>query len=331
MDKINIGVIGFGHNGRAFCERYHRNPRCRLAAICDINKERLQNAMEIYGASGVKGYSFDDEILNDKCINAISIHTPDCFHREPFVKALDTGHHVFVEKPMADSEEDVKAMVEAYRRHKDRIAQVGHILRFDKYMKFVKQLIEQGTLGDIFYMEADYIHDLRYQLHMEEWKVTAESPMIGGGCHPLDILRWFAGDVVEVSAMSNHIAYPEMKEDATIVALFKFRNGAVGKVTTLYGSVGPRPFGNNMSIYGTLGSIVRDKICINGMGENWLKLPENFDPSHDYTPEIEHFLSCIETGKKPLITPEDAANTVIAGLYSLKSCVEKRTLAVPAI
>ena len=328
MEKIRIGVIGLGHNGRAFCDRYAKLPVCVLAAVCDTDESRLKDAKDTY--AGVRGYK-DYTILQDGGIDAISIHTSDNLHAEPFVKALEAGFHVFVEKPMADTADDVRTMVAAYRKHKDKTALVGHVLRYDKYFTLVKQLVGQGSLGEIFYMEADYIHDLRYQLKMEDWKITRESPMIGGGCHPLDILRWLVGDAMEVSAMSNHIAYPEMKMDATITATFKFANGAVGKVTTLYGNASPRPYGFNLSVYGTLGSIVRDKISFNGLGEEWLPLPDGFDTHHDYTPEILHFIDCIRTGSKPLITPEDAANTVLAGLTAVESCIEKRTLAIPAV
>lgn len=327
MSKTGVGVIGLGHNGMAFCERYLKNPKCELVAVCDTDETRLQYAADKFGVKRYRDY----EILNDPAIEAISIHTPDCSHREPFVKALETGRHVFVEKPMADTEEDTRLMVECYRKHKDKAVLVGHVLRYDKYFSLIKQLVEQGTLGDIFYLEADYIHDLRYQQHMEDWKISRESPMIGGGCHPLDLLRWYAGDAIEVSAMSNHIAYPEMAEDASIIATFRFENGAVGKVTTLYGNASPRPYAFNLSVYGTKGSVVRDKISINGMGEQWLSLPEVFDPTHDYSPEIDHFLDCIQNGKKPLITPEDAANTVIAGLYAIRAGKEKKILSIPSV
>ena len=330
MRKVKVGVIGLGHNGRAFCDRYIKNPKCELAAVCDIDESRLEDALAAYKGTGVKGYK-DYESLLVQGIDAISIHTPDHLHKEPFIKALETNHHVFVEKPMADTIEDIEAMVASYRKHKDKTVLVGHILRFDKYFEFVKQLVDQGTLGDIFYVEADYIHDLRHQLFMEKWKITDESPMIGGGCHPLDILRWYVGDAVEVSAMSNHIAYPELVEDATIIAMFKFQTGVVGKVTALYGNASPRPYGFNLSVYGTKGTVCREKLSLNGMGEQWLDMPQNFDPRHDYTPEIDHFLTCIQTGKSALITPEDAANTVISGLYAIQSLKEKKVLTIPSV
>ncbi|MEA4889139.1 MAG: Gfo/Idh/MocA family oxidoreductase [Clostridiaceae bacterium] len=327
MNRLRIGVIGLGHNGMAFCERYANHARCELAAVCDRDEARLKYAVDKFGVRGYNGY----EILNEKGIDAISIHTPDCHHAEPFIKALETGHHVFVEKPMADNIEDCKLMVEAYRKHKGKTCMVGHVLRFDKYFSIVKKWIDLGILGDIFYVEADYIHDLRCQYHMEEWKIVKEIPMLGGGCHPLDILRWYVGDAIEVSAMSNHIAYPEMKEDASIIATYRFANGAVGKVTTLYGNVSPRPYVFNLSIYGTKGSIVRGKLSLEGMGEKWMNMPESFDSDHDYSPEIEHFLTCIEKNQKPLITPQDASNTVIAALYAVKACKEKSILQIPGI
>ena len=327
MSNIGVGVIGLGHNGMAFCERYFRNQKCELVAVCDIDENRLNCATEKFKVKGYKDY----EILNEENIQVISVHTPDCFHKEPFIKALDTGHHVFVEKPMADTVEDCSQMVDCARKHKDKICMVGHVLRFDKYFSCIKKWIDMGTLGDIFYVEADYIHDLRYQYHMEEWKIMREIPMLGGGCHPLDILRWYVGNAVEVSAMSNHIAYPQMVEDATIIATYKFESGAVGKVTTLYGNVSPRPYAFNLSVYGTKGSVVRGRMCLDGVDEDWIELPKSFDSNHDYSPEIEHFITCIEKNQKPLITPEDAANTVIAGLFAVKASNGKSVLSIPFI
>ena len=324
MEKVKIGVIGLGHNGMAFCERYAKNPRCELTAVCDTDAERLDTAVRAYGAKGYADYG----ILNDKSIQAISIHTPDHLHREAFVMAMEAGFHVFVEKPMADTEKDVQAMVETYRKHTDKTALVGHILRYDAYFALIKKWIGLGLLGEIFYLEADYIHDLRYQYHMEPWKVETEIPMVGGGCHPLDILRWYTGDAVKVSAMQNHISYREMKADTAQTAIFTFASGAVGKVTSLYGSVGPRPDNFNLSVYGTKGTVVRNKVSFDGM-HSWMDIPEAFDPSHDYMPEIDHFSDCITGRAKPLITPADAANTVIAALCAVKSAASGQMLDIP--
>ena len=327
MKKVNVGVIGLGHNGNAFCERYMKNEKSRLIAVCDLDNTRLETVMKKYNVKGFSNY----DIFKEPGIDLISIHTPDHLHKEPFIKAIEHGYHVFVEKPMADTEEDLMKMVKAAENNTGKVYAVGHILRFDAYFELVKKWIDLGVLGDIFYVECDYIHDLRYQYFMEEWKISKEIPVLGGGCHAIDLLRWFVDDIMEVSSFSNRTAYPEMKEDSSMVTMLKFKNGCLGKVTSLYGCRSPRPQAFNLSIYGTKGSIVRDKLSIDGLGEKWMDIPEIVDANHDYMPEIDHVLDCILNNKPALVTPREGLKTCIAGLYSVKSAKENRTIKLPEV
>jgi UDP-N-acetylglucosamine 3-dehydrogenase len=327
MKQINVGVIGLGSNGRSFCDRYMTNSRTKLVAICDVDNERLTTCIEKYK---VRGYS-DYDILNNRDMDLISIHTPDHLHKEAFVRAVESKHHVFVEKPMADTEKDLREMVSVAEQHPGKVYAVGHILRFDKYFSLIKKWIDSGILGDIFYMECDYIHDLRMQQHMENWKISKEIPMLGGGCHPLDLLRWYAGDVDEVMSLSNHIAYPEMREDASMVSIFTFKSGCIGKVTSLYGNVGPSPHSYNLSVYGTKGTIVRDKVSFDGMEQEWMELPVDFDKTHDFMTEIDHLADCIFNKTEALVSPREGAKSSLAGLYAVLSAKEKKLIKVPEI
>ena len=327
MEKLKVGVIGLGHNGMAFCERYAKNPKTTLVAVCDVNNDRLETAVERFN---VKGYC-DYSILEDEQIDLISIHTPDHLHKEPFILAAKKGFHVFVEKPMADNETDIREMVAISDIRTDKVFSVGHVLRFSEYFKLVKKWIDMGLLGEITYVEGDYIHDLRYQQYMEEWKLSKEIPILGGGCHPIDLLRWFIGDISEVMSFSNHIAYPEMREDTSMVSVFRFKSGCVGKVTSLYGNPSPNPEVYNLSIYGTKGAIVRGKVSFDGLGEKWMDIPSAHDKTHDYMPEIDHIAECIIKGKQCLVTPREAAKASIAGLYAMQSATEKRVLTIPEV
>jgi predicted dehydrogenase len=321
---INVAVIGLGHNGLAFCERYVKNNKSNLVGVCDIDRERQQYAERQYN---VRGYKYD-EIFTDKSIDLISIHTSDNAHKDPFIRAVEGGFHVFVEKPMADKEEDILEMAKC-AAHGNKVYAVGHVLRFDRYFQAVKKIIDDGALGDIFYVECDYIHDLRYQAEMEAWKLTDEIPVLGGGCHPIDLLRWYAGDISEVASFSNNIAYPAMKHDASMVTMLKFKNGCIGKVTSLYGVAAPRPDNFNLSVYGTKGTIVRDKMCLDSLGHNWIDIPAASDPSHDYMPEIDHVLDCIIKGKPALVTPYEAYRTCMTGLYAEQAAMENKIITVP--
>lgn len=333
MEKIKVGVMGLGWNGMLFCDKYSSNPDCELVAVAEHKAERRETAVKKYG---VKGYS-EYEILEDKDIDVISIHTPDHVHVEPFVKALEAGKHVFVEKPLANDLEGIKTMVSASLKHSSQVQLVGQILRFGKYFETVKKWIDDGVLGEICYLESDYIHDLRYQQHLEQWKVNKEVPMLGGGCHSLDLLRWLAkdacGDITKVSAMSHHISYKEMKADTSIVTNYRFKSGAIAKVATLYGGPAPRPFGFNLSVFGTKGAVVRDRLCLDGIGEESMNIPEMlYDPTFDFAPEVAHFINCIKEGNtQTRVMPQDAAQTVLAAIVGTEAAQIQQTLDIPNI
>jgi predicted dehydrogenase len=323
MEKIKTAVVGLGGNGRAFCELYRKNEKCSLEAVCDIDSERQRAVSE---KTGVPGRSLEN-ILSDGSFDLISIHTSDNTHKEPFVKAVKAGYNVFVEKPMADNEADLKEMVNCAAEGR-KVYAVGHILRFDPYYSLVKKWVDMGLLGEIVYAECDYIHDLRIQAAMEQWKIENEIPVLGGGCHAIDLLRWYAGDINEVSSYSNHIAYREMLHDTSMITMLKFTSGCIGKVTSLYGCPAPRPPMFNLSLYGTKGAIVRDKVSFDGMGEEWMLIPFSPDLGHRFMPEIDHVLTCILENRKPLVTPVEGYKASYTGLMAEKSAREKRPISI---
>jgi predicted dehydrogenase len=323
MNKIRVGVIGAGHNGLGWCEDYHKSATTELVAICDRDGERLAAATNRFPRADA--YS-DYQILERDDIDAISIHTSDHLHAEPFIKTLAAGKHAFVEKPMANSIEDLKLMLKAARAAPHLKTMVGHVLRFNPHFAMLKKLITDGHLGEIFYMEADYIHDLRYQQYMEQWKLDEEIPIVGGGVHELDLLRWYCGDIVSVKADQNHIAYREMKAPTTQVGLFTFANGAIGKVTALYGSIGARPPLANMTIYGTKGTIRRDGLALDGM-EELIKLPYDYE-GHPYSPQVEHFADCIIADRDVLVPAEEGAKSAQACLLAYEAATTGQTIAV---
>ena len=322
-DPIGIAVLGLGHNGRAFCRAYADNPAARVLAVCDRDPERLRATAYEYDVKGYQDYSF----LDRPDLQAVSIHTGDHQHAEPFLRALAAGKHVFVEKPFANSLDDVSRMLAAAQAS-DRIVMVGQVLRFNPFFRAVKQWVEAGALGDLFYLEADYIHDLRYQRDMEQWKVTEEISIVGGGCHPLDLLRWYAGDITEVFAYANRIAYSEMAHPTTCVSVYRFASGAVGKVTALYGCVNPMPELYNLGVFGTRGSVVRNHLSLDGL-HSWMEIPAP-PPGHPYEPEVAHFLDCIGSGKQPLVGALEGAKTAAATLCAAESARTGKPVQVPA-
>ena len=211
---VRVGMVGLGHNGIAHLKAHRRVRKSEIVALCDANPERLEAASKEFGIE--RTYRSAEELCAQPDIEAVSINTGDQFHAEPFVAAVRNGKHVLVEKPLANTREQVEAMVAAARAAdpKQRLA-VGYILRFNPGFEKIHEICRSGQMGQIYYLEGDYIHNLLYQAKQTDtltgvnWYLEYERPMVGGGSHALDLLRWFSGaQVVEVSGYSNHVAFP---------------------------------------------------------------------------------------------------------------------------
>jgi len=337
MAGLRVGVVGLGGNGRAFVRGYLASKRAELVAVCDLDPERVQMVRDEHGVE--VGYNDLDEMLTREHLDVLSVHTPDHMHADPFIAGLEAGCHVFVEKPMGNTMEDLERMTAAARAS-DHKTLVGHILRFNPFFAEVKELCAAGELGEVFYLEADYIHRLVRQGIAERtnpylgninWWLDHEKPIVGGGGHQLDLLRWYAdSNVVAAFGLGNSIAFPAMKHDDCMVGVFKMESGAVAKVTGAYGVVGPRPQHCNLAVYGTEGTI-RGGQLIKGEHDE----PEITDlatkqiSGHPFEPEIEHFLECIIEDEPTLTDAFDGANSAAATIMAAESILSGRPEPVP--
>ncbi len=332
--RIKIGMIGMGANGEAHLRNFIKHPYAEVVAICETNKKRLKEISEKYNIAR----TFTDmSIINQKDIDAITIHTPENLHRAPFVTALRASKNIFMEKPMTDSEEDLRTMVAEARKSDGKVL-VGFILRFDPLFREVKTLVDDGKLGKIFYMEADYIHNLIEEYDLSPYRShTATNwqefmhAMPNDGVHAIDLLRFITDDEpIKVMSYANRISLPDAKYEATVVSIFKFASGCIGKVTVLYAPVGPRPTAFNLSLYGTEGTVVRDQVCLERCGK-FEKFKEKYQEGHPFKPEDNHFIECLVKGKKMLTDTVDGAKSEIAGIYADKAIREGKPVKIPQV
>ena len=336
--KIGVGFIGLGHNGVAHIDAHRAVGKSEIVALCDRNEERLRAAGERFG---VRRLYRDLEILDDPRVEAVSINTGDGAHCEPFVAAMKKGKHVLIEKPLANSEEAVAEMVAAYHAAHGRLkVQVGYILRFNPLWEAVHRTAREGRLGDIYYMEGDYIHNLLYQAKQTDtatgrnWYLEEEIPMVGGGSHPLDLLRWISGkEVVSAAGFSTHAAFPEMKNDDCQVALFRFEDGSIAKVAALYAPrCGMAPH-YNVRVYGTLGTVERDTMAVSAGPDDVhpafrpIEVPQI--SGHPYNREVEDWLDAIAQDRLPRTPLCDGANSTVATLGAVRALREGCTVAIP--
>lgn len=337
--RVKVAVIGLGANGRQHAVAHAASPKAELVALGDVNESKLHHVGNELGVRKLCRNA--DDLFADPEIEAVSIHTPDGQHKEPFLKALKAGKHVFVEKPLANTEADVAEMVEAAAGGgRSRKIGVGYILRFNPVFEAIHDTVQARRLGRVYYMEADYVHNLHRKKHETDpltgynWYLREQVPMVSGGSHCIDLLSWIKADSpVSVVGYSNHFAFPELSTDDCMVALFRFRDGAVAKVAALWGPECPKPPFYNLRIYGTEGTVERDEICRRAAepGGRWAFEPVEASriQGHPYEPEIDDWLTAILEDRPVRTSLKDGANSTMAALRAVRACREGKELPIP--
>jgi len=187
-----IAIIGCGGiaNGKHM-PSLSVQKKVEMVAFCDIIEERAVKAKDEYGLEDAKVYTDYREVLKDKTIDIVHVCTPNDSHAEIAIAALESGKHVMCEKPMAKKADDALRMLEAAERTGMKLT-IGYNNRFRADSLHLKQVCEDGGLGEIYYAKA---HAVRRRA-VPTWGVFLDEekqgggPLIDIGTHALDLTLW---------------------------------------------------------------------------------------------------------------------------------------------
>ena len=148
---LNIGVIGYGYWGPNIVRNFNGIDSAKVISLCDLNDGVLGKARKLYPAMAT---STDvNDVLSSKDIDAVAIITPVFTHFELAKKALENGKHVFVEKPFTSTVAQAEELVELADKKNLKIM-VDHTFLFTGAVRRIKELIEEGTLGKLYYYDS---------------------------------------------------------------------------------------------------------------------------------------------------------------------------------
>ncbi len=153
-ENLGVGVIGAGYWGRNMLRTLSSNERTRLLHVCDRNATALDSVSHLY--SDVKMTRGFDDMLADSDVEAVYIATPPATHAELASAALRAGKHVLVEKPLSMTLADASAVRELAERHR-RTLMVGHTFLYSPPVLKLKELIADGALGTLCYVESQRV------------------------------------------------------------------------------------------------------------------------------------------------------------------------------
>ena len=152
---VKLGVIGYGYWGPNIVRNFAGHQDCNVVAVCDKNPAALARVVGRH--PGIRVTTEVDDIVTSPEIDAVAIVTPVSYHYELAKKALENGKHVFVEKPFTATSAQAEELVELAERKNLQIM-VDHTFLFTGAVRKIKQLVDDGTLGPLYYYDSTRVN-----------------------------------------------------------------------------------------------------------------------------------------------------------------------------
>ena len=207
MSKIvKVGIIGCGFiaNSKHLPSLNRQRDRVEIVGLCDLEIEKAEKAKAKYQLDSAELYTDYKEMIARDDIDVIQVCTPNVTHCELTCNALKAGKHVMCEKPMAITAEEAQKMIDTAKECGKKLT-IGYQNRFRDDVTFVKNAIDEGQLGEIYYGKA---HAIRRR-GVPTWGVFTDKskqgggPLIDIGTHALDITLWYM-DNYEVESVTGN-------------------------------------------------------------------------------------------------------------------------------
>lgn len=227
--KIRFAVVGCGHIGKRHAEMVVRDPGAELVALCDIRpKEEL--GIEAYP---VAFFSDMTSLLQSGLdIDVINICVPNGLHAELAIQAIESGHHVVIEKPMALQVQDAEQVLQTSLKYQKEVFCVMQN-RYSPPSVWIKQMIDSGRLGKIYLVQLNCFWN-RDERYYKPGGWHGDACLDGGTLftqfsHFIDIMYWLFGDIQHIQARFANFNHQQLTdfEDSGLVT-FEFVNGGMG-------------------------------------------------------------------------------------------------------
>ena len=248
MDQspLRVGSIGIGWWSDVLADAVQRSGKLKLVACYSRSAGKRKNFADKYGCRAAESYA---ALLADPEIEAVINTTPNDVHRSTSCAAAAAGKHLFLDKPIANSVADGRAITEACRKAGVVLA-LGYQRRRESHFRWIKQQIEAGHFGKLVHAEANISRDRLGKIDLSSWRYQAAG-MPGGvmlqiGIHYTDVLEYLLGPIRTVRAQSARLVLPGDNPDVASLIL-EHEGGALSTLNASYASASEYYL---MNIYG---------------------------------------------------------------------------------
>jgi predicted dehydrogenase len=306
-----------------------RSNQFEIAACYTRSDGKRQAFAKKYGCSAAPGY---EAILKDKSIVAVINTTPNNVHLETTSAAALAGKHVFLDKPIANTIADARALTEACRKARVVLA-LGYQRRKESHFRWVRRQIDDGIFGKLVNAEANISRDRLGQFDRNSWRYTAEG-MPGGvmlqiGIHYTDVLEYLLGPIKAVNGRLAQLVLPGDNPDVASLVM-EHENGALSTLNASYASASEYYC---MNIYGKEASAYYDL----HQGLRFLKRgskcaqPVPCEKNDTIREELEEFADAVRGKGQPEMNGEAATRSLAVLRAGIKSARDGRRVEVAEI
>jgi predicted dehydrogenase len=317
--KLGIGVIGCGYWGKHYVRIFQELPQSQVHLASDLSDDSLQAVSKYHTTVGVtRNYR---EIIRSKDIDAVVVSTPATNHFEITKACLENGKHVLVEKPLATTVAESEQLVELSQKHK-RTLMVGHTFMYNSGVRKVKECIDNGSTGTIYYLNAT-----RTNLGPIRQDVNALWDLAP---HDISIFNYLLGDMPYAASATGAHYLGSGREDVVFVTLM-YPNDVIGHIHVSW--LDPNKV-RQVTVVGSCQRIVFDDLSMmdrvriyekgvwaeqdhdENYGEFRLKVHDGdiISPRIDTNEPLKemstHFIDCVQTGATPLTDGENGLDVV---------------------
>ncbi len=323
-----------------------KNNNLEFVAMCDICPEAMKEKSDKFGLQHVKQYTDYKEMVEKERPELVAIATESGKHAEIALDCISAGCNLIIEKPIALSIEDADAIIKA-AKEKNVVVCANHQNRFNKSIQKIRDALERGRFGKMFYGTAHirWCRDYEYYSRAD-WRGTWDQDggaLMNQCIHNIDLLRWMMGDEIDtVVGMTDKLNHEYIEAEDLGIALVKFKNGSYGIIegtTDIY----PKNLEETLYLFGQKGTIKAGGASVNRI-EEWrfsdlLDDPEEVkvlfgeNPPNVYgfghTPLYADVIDAINNHREPYVTAEAGKRALELVLAIYKSAAEGQPVKLP--
>jgi predicted dehydrogenase len=334
-ERLILGQIGCGYWGPNLLRAFAGQVGCRLKWVAEVRAERQAYVREQFPDVAVTASWHD--VVRDPDVDGVVVATPAGQHHEIAKAALLQGKHVLVEKPLATSTAAADELI-ALAAAKRRVLMVGHVFLYNPAVRYMKELISAGHIGDVLYVYAQRLNLGQVRSDVNAWWNLAP--------HDVSILLYLRDGAAPASVAVHGAAYLQPDVEDVVFAVLSWADGVKAHIhvswldpakVRRFTVIGSR----KMIVYN---DVADEKIAVYDKGVDRVpKLGERMDFDHynrwslqhrmgdvlipsiaavePLRAEARHFLECMRTGAVPVTGPRHARDVVAvleAGQRSLK-------------